>query len=142
VFGARLEYEDLQIPHQQRREGQLVVGICTGCDSAPRVRDQQALRTEIVPTEPVLPESELRSRAVERIEAGRLPLVLSNHIYAGYGEGALCALCDQPIAPDKVQYDVTLESHKERLLFHLTCHLAWQRECAVRLRDQTLSESH
>ena len=87
-----------------------------------------------MPTEPVLPESELRSRAVAHIEDGRLPVMLSAHIHAGYGEGAQCALCDQPIAPDKIEYDVTLPAG-ERLHFHLACHLAWQRECALRLKN-------
>jgi hypothetical protein len=36
-----------------------------------------------MPTEPVLPESEPRCRALQRIEDGRLPLVLSTHIDAG-----------------------------------------------------------
>jgi hypothetical protein len=87
-----------------------------------------------MPTEPVLPESELRSRAVERIEDGRLPLVLSTTIYAGYGQDVQCDLCDQPIARDKIEYDVTAGNDK-RLHFHIACHFAWQRECALRLRD-------
>jgi hypothetical protein len=32
-----------------------------------------------MPTEPVLPESELRSRALQRIEDGRLPLMLATY---------------------------------------------------------------
>ena len=88
-----------------------------------------------MPTEPVLPEGELRARVVQRIATGRLPLVLSTHIEAGYGAGALCALCDQPIATDKIEYDVTDPGSVEPLRFHFACHSAWQRECAVRLRD-------
>ena len=87
-----------------------------------------------MPTEPVLPEADLRTRAAERIENGRLPLLLSTTIYAGYGEGAECDLCDQAIAPDKVEYDSMEPSGRKRLLrFHIACHLAWQRECALRL---------
>ncbi len=58
-----------------------------------------------MPFEPVLPESELRSRASQRIEGGRLPLVLATRIDAGYGEGVRCDLCDKLIARDKVEYD-------------------------------------
>jgi hypothetical protein len=87
-----------------------------------------------MPTEPVLSQSELRSRALQRIDDGRLPLVLSTHIDAGYGTGVQCYLCDQPIAADKIEYDVT--DHNGKLLqFHFACHSAWQRECALRLRD-------
>jgi len=88
-----------------------------------------------MPTEPVLPESELRYRVLQRVENGRLPLMLSTHIDAGYGAGDRCDLCDQPIAADKVEYDVTDPHSGKRLHFHIVCHLAWQRECALRLRD-------
>jgi hypothetical protein len=86
-----------------------------------------------MPTEPVLPESELRARVLQRIDDGRLPLAVSTHIDAGYGAGAQCDLCDQSIASDKIEYDVTDPRGGRRLHFHLACHLAWQRECARRL---------
>jgi hypothetical protein len=87
-----------------------------------------------MPTESVLSESELRSRAPQRINEGRLPLVLSTRIDAGYGTGVQCYLCDQPIAADKIEYNVT--DHNGKLLnFHVACHSAWQHECALRLRD-------
>ena len=92
-----------------------------------------------MPTEPVLPESELRACALERIADGRLPLVLSTRIDAGYGAGLPCDLCSQPIAADKIEYDVTDPRSGKTLCFHITCHLAWQRECAMRLKD---SPSH
>jgi hypothetical protein len=88
-----------------------------------------------MPTEPVLPEAELRSRVLQRIENGRLPLILSTNIDAGYGDGVPCDLCDQAIAADKVEYDVTDPGSGRRLHFHIACHMAWQRECALRLRD-------
>jgi hypothetical protein len=89
-----------------------------------------------MPTEPVLPESELRARVLQCIEDGRLPVVLSTIIYAGYGQGRQCDLCDQPIACDKIEYDVTEPRGGGKWLhFHFACHSAWQRECAFRLRD-------
>ena len=88
-----------------------------------------------MPAEPVLPESELRSRVLQRIEDGRLPVVLSTAIYAGYGRGFQCDLCDQPISRDKIEYDVARPRGDERLHFHFACHVAWQRECALRLKD-------
>ena len=88
-----------------------------------------------MPTEPVLSETELRSRVLQRMEDGRLPLILSTRIDAGYGAGDRCDLCDQPIVADKVEYDVTDPDSGKRLYFHIACHFAWQRECALRLRD-------
>ena len=88
-----------------------------------------------MPTEPVLPVSELHGRVVQRIDDGRLPLALSAHIDAGYGAGIVCAVCDQPIAADKIEYDVTDPGSGRRLHFHVACHTAWQRECSLRLRQ-------
>jgi len=90
-----------------------------------------------MPTEPVLSETELRSRVLQRMEDGRLPLILSTRIDAGYGAGDRCDLCDQLTAADKVEYDVTDPDSGKRLYFHIACHFAWQRECALRLRDLT-----
>jgi len=86
-----------------------------------------------MPTEPVLPESELRSRVLQRLEDGRLPLVPSVDIVAGYGAGIKCDLCDLPIAADEIEYDVTDPRSRKSLHFHMACHLAWQRECTLRL---------
>ena len=85
-------------------------------------------------TEPVLPQAELRSRAIERIENGRLPLAISTHIDAGYGAGSTCVLCDQTISREKIEYDVIDPRTDRSLSFHLACHLEWQRECALRLK--------
>ena len=80
-----------------------------------------------MPTEPVLPDSELRARVLQHLEDGRLPLMLATRIDAGY------VLCDLPIAADKIEYDVTDFRSSKRLHFHIAYHLAWQRECSLRL---------
>jgi hypothetical protein len=95
-----------------------------------------------MPTEPLLPESELGSRALQRIEDGRLPLMLATRIDAGYGLGVPCDLCDRPIAADKIEYDVTNPDGGKRLHFHFACHSVWQRECAFRLRDPGPPSTH
>ena len=94
-----------------------------------------------MPTEPVLPESELRARVLRLIDAGHLPLVLSTHIDAGYGSGGRCDLCAQAIVADKIEYDVSDPGSGRRLHFHFACHSAWQRECALRLRQAPSSSS-
>jgi hypothetical protein len=94
-----------------------------------------------MPTEPVLPESELRARVLRLIDDGQLPLVLSTQIDAGYGSGGCCDLCAQAIVADKIEYDVTDPGSGRRLHFHFACHSAWQRECALRLRQAASSSS-
>jgi len=86
-------------------------------------------------TEPALPESDLHSRVLQRIKEGRLPVALSNNIYAGHGQEAQCDLCDQSIPPDNVEYDVDDPRGGKTLHLHSACHSAWQHECALRLSD-------
>jgi hypothetical protein len=83
-----------------------------------------------MPAEPVLPDGELRFRVLQLIADGRLPVMLSTTICAGYGRGFLCEVCAQPIGEDKIEYDVTLPGSDKCLHFHIACHFAWQRECA------------
>jgi hypothetical protein len=66
---------------------------------------------------------------------GRLPVLLSTSVYAGYGEGRECDLCDQPIADGKIEYVVPVARDGRRLHFHFACHTAWQRECALLLKE-------
>jgi hypothetical protein len=89
-----------------------------------------------MPTEPLLAESELRFRVLRRIRKGRLPVMLSTTLYAGYGQGERCDLCDQHIPSDKIECDVTDPHGGKRLHFHFACHAAWQRECVLLLRDR------
>jgi len=59
-----------------------------------------------MPEDSVLPERELRARLIRRMEDGRLPVALPTRINAGYGSGAQCDLCDQPIAAHQVEYEI------------------------------------
>ena len=86
----------------------------------------------------MLPEKALRLRVLQRLADGRLPVMLSPSIYAGYGRRDSCEVCELPIEPEEVQYDVIEPSGTEgRLHFHLACHSAWQGECACRAALQT-----
>jgi hypothetical protein len=86
-------------------------------------------------SDPLPPERELRFRVLRRIRKGRLPVMFSTTLHAGYGRGDQCDLCDQLIAADKIEYDVFDPYSGKRLHFHYACHSAWQRECALRLKD-------
>ena len=76
------------------------------------------------------PGSALRISVRHRIQHGRLPLVRSRDIVAGYGSGRLCAACDQPIVPAQAEYEVEDPGSGRRLRFHTACHALWQSECA------------
>ena len=84
---------------------------------------------------PIFPENELIQRAQQRIDDGRLPLVLPSLISAGYGTaGTRCAVCDLDILPDQVLYEIDDPRAVEELIaFHFGCYVIWQRECAQRL---------
>src|SRR5215469_5801598 len=88
-------------------------------------------------TEPVLHESELRARVIQRLEDGRLPVVLPTRINAAYGTRMPCDLCDRPIAANEVEYEVTDPGSGKRLHFHIACHYAWRRECEHILQRQS-----
>ncbi|TLZ59685.1 MAG: hypothetical protein E6K20_14785 [Gammaproteobacteria bacterium] len=87
-----------------------------------------------MPTEAVLPESELRSRVQERIKEGRLPVEFITLINGGFGGGQTCPVCDKPVTRDKVKYDVVDPRNADQLIFHFACYVIWQRECARRIR--------
>jgi hypothetical protein len=83
-----------------------------------------------MPTETVLPESELRALVRWRIEAGRLPLMRPDQISAGYGRSNACSVCDLPIEQTKIEYEVQTPDTLRRLIFHFACYVIWQRECS------------
>jgi hypothetical protein len=91
-----------------------------------------------MPTESQLRDTALRLRVRERIEDGRLPVMLPKAIFAGYGAGNLCLACDQPITPAQIEYeldhDVNGSPYRQRL--HLGCHVIWQIECHERISGQ------
>jgi len=86
----------------------------------------------------VLSERELLQRVQERIDEGRLPVILPSLISAGYGAGtAPCAVCDLDILADQVIYEIDDPRRVEELLpFHFACYVVWQRECAHRLNNR------
>jgi hypothetical protein len=87
-----------------------------------------------MPTESGLPEAELHARVKERLDTGQLPTDLFLTISAGFGTQASCAVCDERISVDKVEFDVTDPRSGTLLSFHFACFSIWQRQCAARMR--------
>lgn len=82
-----------------------------------------------MPSEPCLPERELRRRAREEIHNGRLPELLTASIWGGRGSGLRCAVCGDCIRVDQVEYEITNPRGGEPFRFHPPCHTVWQLEC-------------
>ncbi len=61
----------------------------------------------------------------ELIERGRLPPRQTGEIAAGYGSGAACAACDEPIKAEQVEYEIKDWRTSGRLHFHLACYAVW-----------------
>ena len=80
-----------------------------------------------------LPDDELRSRARERIDSGRLPLAISTFVDAAFGTGNTCRLCDEPITREHVEYEVRDRPQDKGFVMHLRCHQNWQLECIHRM---------
>lgn len=75
---------------------------------------------------------ELRARAREQVNSGRLPARLVESVSAGYGSSVkVCSLCGQSIMPSQVEYEV-VSYVKEPLTLHLACYVAWRDECLQR----------
>lgn len=86
-------------------------------------------------------EAELRPIARERIATGQLPAEGPSRMWGGHGSGAPCALCDKPIPPGDIEFEVEdqLEGTPHTFRFHMVCQSVWQLECA---RDHYLKKQN
>ena len=78
-------------------------------------------------------ESQLRVIARARIASAELPcLEPPIRMWGGYGSGKVCVVCDKPIYPTEVEFEVeeTIEGARKLMLFHSVCQSIWQLECA------------
>jgi hypothetical protein len=78
---------------------------------------------------------ELRARAREQLNSGRLPARLVESVSAGYGSSVkACSLCGESITPAQVEYEV-IGHVNQSLTLHLTCYVAWRDECLQRMLE-------
>jgi hypothetical protein len=64
-------------------------------------------------------------RIRDKMDTGFLPCDAPTKMYAGFGKGALCDGCDEPILPAQVQYE--FDSDDGRVIkFHLGCAGLWE----------------
>ena len=62
----------------------------------------------------------------DKLRGGELPISEPSKVYAGYGRGLLCTVCDEAIQPVQVEYEFDQGGRTYR--FHPACHTIWQAE--------------
>lgn len=66
-------------------------------------------------------------QARDKVRSGQLPSSLPSKMWAGYGKGRGCVVCDQVIRSDERQYEFTLRalSGYSDHCIHFACYQAW-----------------
>jgi hypothetical protein len=83
-------------------------------------------------------EQELRQKAREAIQAGRMPTSRPEGVWGGRGAGVECAVCGQVVSPDTLGFDldfgpsVTVGVGNTPHV-HIRCFAAWEFEYQSRL---------
>jgi hypothetical protein len=54
----------------------------------------------------MLDQSTLRTRALAAIREGRLSCVKPQRLWGGTGDGSKCSVCDSPIRPDEIGFEL------------------------------------
>jgi hypothetical protein len=64
-----------------------------------------------------------------KIESGKLPITRPEKVWAGYGRGCACDVCDQRITAADAEYEADLPDGRT-LHFHQACLGLWHQERA------------
>ncbi len=83
---------------------------------------------------PPIPEEQIRSLVRKHTQAGDLPVMRLLNVDGGYGSGASCCVCGEPIQKSQVEYEAAV-TDKRTLRFHIKCFALWQLECAQQLEQ-------
>jgi hypothetical protein len=75
--------------------------------------------------------SDAPQKSRDRLDAGTLPTELPPKMYAGYGQGEPCCVCDEPIHKAQVEYEMDYGGDRIFRL-HLGCAGLWEAECRRR----------
>jgi hypothetical protein len=75
---------------------------------------------------------ELREKARQGIQSGRLPTRRPSDTWGGFSNGALCAVCDMRLSPGDVEIELQVRpegaAKGEAYMMHVACHAAWEAE--------------
>jgi hypothetical protein len=86
-------------------------------------------------------ETDLRLRARDLIETGRLPATIPDRTWGGNGSGQPCSLCGKYIHANDVEYEFEIGDSIDPTTyrFHFMCHAAWQFESARQMHLSKLT---
>jgi len=89
-------------------------------------------------------DARLRTRARERIQAGKLPRSKPVRTWGGLGSGLPCDLCDLPIQSNEPEFELQLEllAPADPVRFHRECHAIWESVRGESAADGWTSVTH
>lgn len=72
----------------------------------------------------------LHARLRHLLAEGELSREPANQIIAGFGDGAVCRLCERPVATADVAYELTFgtDSAARKIVMHYACFILWDTE--------------
>ncbi len=75
-------------------------------------------------------EEKLHARARQLLAQGELPREPANQIIAGFGDGAVCRLCERPVDTADVAYELTFgtDAAARKMVMHYGCFILWDSE--------------
>jgi hypothetical protein len=75
-------------------------------------------------------EEKLQGRVRHLLAQGELPREPANQIIAGFGDGAVCRLCERPVVTSDVAYELTFgtDASARKIVMHYSCFILWDTE--------------
>jgi hypothetical protein len=72
----------------------------------------------------------LRQRVRHLVAHGELPRDPATQIIAGFGDGAVCVVCERPVQSADVAYELRFgtEADARKMVMHYACFIIWDRE--------------
>jgi hypothetical protein len=78
---------------------------------------------------------ELREKARQGIQSGKLPTRRPSDTWGGFSSGALCPVCDLRLSPGDVEIEIQVRpegaANGEAYMMHVACYAAWEAELPV-----------
>jgi hypothetical protein len=78
-------------------------------------------------------EQAVRAKVREVLQAGKLPNRRPDRTWGGPGVGAACAVCDLPVTPDQMEFEIQFSYDGgnpglDKYHVHIRCFAAWEFE--------------
>ena len=76
----------------------------------------------------------LLAKAERAIATGKLPSDIQARIWGGSGSGRPCSLCEEPLQPDQLEFELETGDLGD-VRFHMDCHRLWENACRELKRE-------